>query len=158
MKEKELKIKQKSDFIKTRKREIFDIKEKPVNLFNNRLKADFIKKTVTEKKEQAEKVTNDASVQAEEKIENAVINAGLYTADTVMPNIVKSKRGSFQQYESNLTYADRNSPKNFDGGEIKEVLRYRQEVLDDTKTVDKINQDYIKTSERGLSGNTTNTI
>ncbi|HIT86570.1 MAG TPA: hypothetical protein IAB62_02120 [Candidatus Coprocola pullicola] len=75
-----------------------------------------------------------------------------------MPNIVKSKRGSFQQYESNLTYADRNSPKNFDGGEIKEVLRYRQEVLDDTKTVDKINQDYIKTSERGLSGNTTNTI
>ena len=75
-----------------------------------------------------------------------------------MPNIVKSKRGSFQQYESNLTYADRNSPKNFDGGEIKEVLRYRQEVLDDTKTVDKINQDYIKTSERGLSGNTANTI
>ena len=36
MKEKELKIKQKSDFIKKRKREIFDIKEKPVNLFNNR--------------------------------------------------------------------------------------------------------------------------
>ena len=54
MKEKELKIKQKSDFIKTRKREIFDIKEKPVNLFNNRLKSDLIKKTVTEKKEQAE--------------------------------------------------------------------------------------------------------
>ena len=158
MKEKELKIKQKSDFIKTRKREIFDIKEKPVNLFNNRLKADLIKKTVTEKKEQAEKATNEASVQAEEKIENTVINTGLYVADTVIPNIIKSKKGNFQKYESNLTYTDRNSSKNFDGGEIKEILRYRQEVLDDTKTVDKINQDYIKTSEHGLSGNTANTI
>ena len=158
MKEKELKIKQKSDFIKTRKREIFDIKEKPVNLFNNRLKADFIKKTVTEKKEQTEKATNEASVQAEEKIENTVINTGLYTADTVIPNIIKSKKGNFQKYESNLTYTDRNSSKNFDGGEVKEILRYRQEVLADTKTVDKINQDYIKTSEHGLSGNTANTI
>ena len=155
---KRIKNKAKVWFYKNKEKRNIWYKKKPVNLFNNRLKADFIKKTVTEKKEQAEKVTNDASVQAEEKIENAVINAGLYTADTVMPNIVKSKRGSFQQYESNLTYADRNSPKNFDGGEIKEVLRYRQEVLDDTKTVDKINQDYIKTSERGLSGNTTNTI
>ena len=158
MKEKELKIKQKSDFIKTRKREIFDIKEKPVNLFNNRLKSDLIKKTVTEKKEQAEKATNEASVQAEEKIENTVINTGLYVADTVIPNIIKSKKGNFQKYESNLTYTDRNSSKNFDGGEIKEILRYRQEVLADTKTVDKINQDYIKTSEHGLSGNTANTI
>ena len=158
MKEKELKIKQKSDFIKTRKREIFDIKEKPVNLFNNRLKADLIKKTVTEKKEQAEKATNEASVQAEEKIENTVINTGLYTADTVIPNIIKSKKGNFQKYESNLTYTNRNSPKNFDGGEVKEILRYRQEVLADTKTVDKINQDYIKISEHGLSRNTANTI
>ena len=99
MKEKELKIKQKSDFIKTRKREIFDIKEKPVNLFNNRLKD----KTVAEKKEQTEKATNEVSVQAEEKIENAVINTGLYTADTVIPNIIKSKKGSFQKYESKLT-------------------------------------------------------
>ena len=158
MKEKELKIKQKSDFIKTRKREIFDIKEKPVNLFNNRLKSDLIKKTVTEKKEQAEKATNEASVQAEEKIENTVINTGLYVADTVIPNIIKSKKGNFQKYESNLTYTDRNSSKKFDNNEVKEVLRYRQEVLDDMKMVNKINPDYIKISEYSLSGNTADTI
>ena len=158
MKEKELKIKQKSDFIKTRKREIFDIREKPVNLFNNRLKSDLIKKTVTEKKEQAEKATNEASVQAEEKIENTVINTGLYVADTVIPNIIKSKKGNFQKYESNLTYTDRNSSKKFDNNEVKEVLRYRQEVLDDMKMVNKINPDYIKISEYSLSGNTADTI
>ena len=156
MKEKELKIKQKSNIIKTRVKENNNIKEKTTNLFQNRLKADCIK-VAAQKKERSEKAVNEASVQAEEQIENTVIHAGLYTADTVMSKIIKSKKDGFQKYESNLTYADRNNPKNFDNDEVKGILGGRQEVLDNTKAVDKTNPKEIKASEDSLKGKTVNT-
>ena len=156
MKEKELKIKQKSNTIKIRVKENNNIKEKTANLFQNRLKADFIK-VAAQKKERSEKAVNEASVQAEEQIENTVIHAGLYTADTVMSKIIKSKKDSFQKYESKLTYADRNNPKNFDNDEVKGILGGRQEVLDNTKAVDKTNPKEIKASEDSLKGKTVNT-
>ena len=87
MKKKELKIKQKSNTIKTRVKENNNIKEKTTNLFQNRLKADFIK-VAAQKKERSEKAVNEASVQAEEQIENTVIHAGLYTADTIMSKVI----------------------------------------------------------------------
>ena len=94
MGEKDLKIKYKKSTIKTKEGKNIGNRQKSSPL-KEKMKADYIR---TKTRQTSEKTTSDASNQAEEAIEDTIVEAGIYMADRMV--LVKGNKKD-RQYKLN---------------------------------------------------------